>query len=234
MGAGSIASVSALIVPIFLLDVMLTIVPVVSGGGGWGPKQGLLSLDPELKFGEVTDARYDFQDIESPEEEQRQALGDVASSGDFIQFFMPGEATITEPTLPLRKDFDRRRMSNTIGCIPSSIDDVPIARRDETFYPFHLVKGHFGALSEHGLYLETDGVTIKSDPNVTKIDLPYSRFVQSSPKVRPPQRPKRTLGQKLRQLKYENAKEVQKKRVEGIEQHSPLKRLGKAMESFVE
>lgn len=160
-----------------------------------------MSLDPELRFGSNVDARYDFAMSLSAEDEQRQVLGNIASPGDFIQFLMPSELA---PAIPYQKGLDNlRKAENVVGCIPSSIDDVPVPNGSKLSADFEAVKSQFGALTEHGLYVEkkvaataamksavyledrslrvkTVGDDIVPDYFITKIDLPYTKISQRS------------------------------------------------------
>lgn len=73
----------------------------MSGGGGWGAKQGLLSLDPQLTYEDITSARFDFTP-KSIKEEQDSTLGNLARRGDHIQFFTINPNKLKEPELPTR------------------------------------------------------------------------------------------------------------------------------------
>ena len=167
----------------------------MSGGGGWGIKQGLLALDPEVEFSSAIDARYDFDQGLSAEDEQRQALGDIAKPGDFIRFYMAVNPPLHEDSLD-PSDEDSPTIvdegteadfvigaENVVGCIPSSIDDVPVQSEDKPSADFILYPSLFGALTEHGMYISRHDTpeskrTGERKTQLTKIDLPYSRFGQ--------------------------------------------------------
>jgi len=76
---------------------------VVSGGGGWGKKQGLLSLDPESNFAEAHGNPLTFDELlgsldsATPQEEipdfpafgeDISSLSQIAKPGDYVQFFV--------------------------------------------------------------------------------------------------------------------------------------------------
>ncbi|KAF4626155.1 hypothetical protein G7Y89_g12006 [Cudoniella acicularis] len=61
---------------------------VVSGGGGWGLKQGLLSLDPETSYSNIDDILPDSS--MSFQEQQSSALGNIAQSATFAGGFGEG------------------------------------------------------------------------------------------------------------------------------------------------
>lgn len=68
------------------LDVCKRLICSVSGGGGWGAKQGLLSLDPQITHGDIPSAGADYIS-DSMQESQNPTLGNLARPGDYIQFF---------------------------------------------------------------------------------------------------------------------------------------------------
>ena len=127
---------------------------VLSSGGGWGNKQGLIALDPDSNF-ERTEERVVYGDGEDPEAEQRRALGEVARPGDVVRFvpFLPHPLR----TRPRRdpKGILHVGTSVRIGSIPSQKHEQlqqstqqgsKFAKSD-----FFVDVGHFGALSETGL-----------------------------------------------------------------------------------
>ena len=152
---------------------------VLSGGGGWGIKQGLLSLDPQTTFSTVSEARFDFS-TGSLKDQRELALGNIAEVGAFIQFFVatPAVPAATLSTIPYR---DAWRRTTVIGTVPSTIDDQLLedtspSKRDNSVY----IPGHFGAVSESGIFLSTlpkEEAESSGDKDIiihTKIDLPYS------------------------------------------------------------
>lgn len=155
----------------------------VSGGGGWGAKQGLLSLDPQTTYNTVNEARFDFSDA-SLEEQQTSALGNIAQEGASIQFFVAGkhrengEGVAYDVAGILRKTL-------VLGGVPSTVDDVPKSNQENPDKKLYSLPAHFGCVSESGIYLQdkdlismsTDEIT-STEPNAiphqTKIDLPFS------------------------------------------------------------
>ncbi|THV52811.1 hypothetical protein BGAL_0067g00010 [Botrytis galanthina] len=73
---------------------------VVSGGGGWGAKQGLLSLDPQMTYEDVVSASFEYTD-QSMEKAQDSTLGNLARRGDHIQFFTINPSKLKEPESPM-------------------------------------------------------------------------------------------------------------------------------------
>lgn len=165
---------------------------VLSGGGGWGPKEGLLALDP--------DADYSSHGSEP--------LGDFGEKGFFPETVRVGDAvtffTISPRSLPeacdgpLRAGPLRQLEASThsfcVGSLPSRMDELVDSNwcSNESRLPheYLFIKGHFGMLSEHGM-----SVRIESqypDPSEycgtepwgtvvqTKLDTPYTLYYRSS------------------------------------------------------
>ncbi|KAI9819701.1 MAG: hypothetical protein M1832_003935 [Thelocarpon impressellum] len=180
---------------------------VLSGGGGWGQKKGLLSLDPESRYATEDDensAAFPSRDGTGPAE-HREALGEVARPGDIVQFFL-SPTSLSKP-LPdhtmsgagqgqtaaydgLDSEVWAQRV--VFGTIPSTIDTIPGEASTEAGNgqgrDCIVVKDQFGALSEQGLSQSTtEGVgaavrgrapTREQTPcSTTKVDVPFSRFV---------------------------------------------------------
>jgi hypothetical protein len=158
---------------------------IVSGGGGWGLKQGLLSLDPDTTLQRSADARYDFDSNDSGDNEHVRALGNIAKPGSWVQFLISHQLTP-------KNDIGNMEVNNatpdsayinylSFGCIPSTVDDMPhsssspsVPNDKKDFQPsVDGFDGHFGAMSEAGIFTRAidNGVATSS-----KIDVPYSNF----------------------------------------------------------
>lgn len=167
---------------------------VLSGGGGWGKKAGLLSLDPvpvgpparELPADEAMADDYDSVD------EFSTALKPVVEDGDFIQFFISAipaaEGADTAAFTHLKeaaKPTSGHAWNWEFGVIPSTVDSIPGGSWQHTGKPSEdmaVFRGTFGALSEGGLTLmharnvhEETGVA-KENINTTTVDVPFSRW----------------------------------------------------------
>ncbi|RDA83272.1 hypothetical protein CP532_0977 [Ophiocordyceps camponoti-leonardi (nom. inval.)] len=129
---------------------------ILSGGGGWGNKKGLLSLDPQ-------------QSHRGPDDEDEDDGGgkmlldtgtfEIAPPGSRIQFF----ATASESSKP-----DPSRPQIFVVGVSDRAEAVK-QKTDHVDGPgHHLSVGHFGALSNSGIFV--DGC-IKS-----KLDTPGSRL----------------------------------------------------------
>jgi hypothetical protein len=158
----------------------------VSGGGGWGAKQGLLSLDPQKTYNTFNEARFDFSDA-SLEEQQTSALGNIAQEGASIQFFVAGKHRENGEAIPygVYDVAGITRKTVVLGAVPSTVDDVPKSNQEARGKKLYSLPGHFGCVSESGIYFEdkdlismsTDEITSTEQnaiPHQTKIDLPFS------------------------------------------------------------
>ncbi|KAM3089116.1 hypothetical protein ACMFMG_000733 [Clarireedia jacksonii] len=180
---------------------------VLSGGGGWGLKQGLLSLDPQVNYENIEEARFNMSPGASKQEMQDTALGDLARAGDWIQFFTVSPSKVKhsyEGPEPLdlhywQDSITKERLSTpdtaeaagwmestVFGAVPSTIDKMPgndDGIRSEGGVVFQ--QGHFGAVTESGLFLRSEqrlrkeywkhiSITSEFHSYDTKIDIPHS------------------------------------------------------------
>ena len=157
---------------------------VLSGGGGWGKKAGLLSLDPDTSYS-TRELRkdegweVDFDETPDTQEEQKlKALGGVVRTGDSVTFLLLAP-TLAPTTSAERLDIragDQNVASSasiTFGVLPSSIDTVPSQHFSPVDSSPRIVhrRHAFGALSEGGMALTIkDGLGQVS--NQTKVDVP--------------------------------------------------------------
>ena len=130
---------------------------VLSGGGGWGSKQGLISLDPESGFAASHEENV-FSDGQDLESEQQRALGQVARPGDVIQFlaFLLGKSPFSTKFSTQMKTLDHP--STTLGSTRSREYETVEQIKEKDTNPAHtgykIVHGHFGAISETGISLQ--------------------------------------------------------------------------------
>lgn len=162
----------------------------MSGGGGWGPKQGLLSLDPENTLADAIDARYDFDMVEPSDSAKIHALGNIAKPGSWVQFVTlsvmsdrGGEVGDSSKT-----DSEGVALSDLVlGSIPSSIDELPLDMASSTGELYadppviETLLGRFGAQSEKGVYVRYIPENSKPTPQrevqiMTKIDVPFAHI----------------------------------------------------------
>jgi hypothetical protein len=166
---------------------------VLSGGGGWGEKQGLLALDPEVTYEEKEDGLSRLG--ASERDEQQTALGEIAKPGDFVQFF------IHEPNLQLLPSQGISRFPHctiAFGSIPSSMDAIPdtlLSQPVERRRKLEVIEDQFGALSEQGIGHQLVDYAISESGEYepqsplsgpvaqTKVDVPFSMFYYHYRKV---------------------------------------------------
>ncbi|KAL8994834.1 MAG: hypothetical protein Q9169_005310 [Polycauliona sp. 2 TL-2023] len=154
---------------------------VLSGGGGWGNRQGLLALDPEADFDlapELTMAQ-DFENG-SPEVGEGNNSSQIVNPGDIVEFFV---CKTFEPSSTRSRKATGSWTINCPPCVvfgttPSTIDAMPGSSNtpqgarsspDCLFIP-----RHFGMLSEQGVSLTTR--TMDGRVRSTKIDVPHALF----------------------------------------------------------
>ncbi|KAF2162229.1 hypothetical protein M409DRAFT_58347 [Zasmidium cellare ATCC 36951] len=162
---------------------------VLSGGGGWGKKAGLISLDPDTMYS-TRDLRadsgwtFDFDGDgagDSFSEQQQQALGDIVREGDGVMLFLAPEH-LKHGIAPQREDFGPDHRSITFGVLPSSIDEIHNGSVNDSAAGIEESARHhpntFGLLSEGGmaLTLTRDGETV----NQTRLSVPFQQLVVSN------------------------------------------------------
>ncbi|KAI9813438.1 MAG: hypothetical protein M1827_004113 [Pycnora praestabilis] len=152
---------------------------VLSGGGGWGKRQGLLSLDPDTSF-TARNASSSSLSIsgDSPDLELESVLGDVVKPGDVIQFFTyrpqepyglrPGKTAAFATGEVYNHVFEQlfstvpvsqlsRVRSIEFGTIPTTMDSIPgvasPVSKELKGQKLATIANHFGALSEQGIGL---------------------------------------------------------------------------------
>jgi hypothetical protein len=160
----------------------------VSGGGGWGIKQGLLSLDPQTTPSITDEPRFD-NSTQSIEQQQATALGDLASPGSFIQFYTADSVSMPSTSSTSSSTVNDWNLSVVIGTVPSTIDDVPDTSAKKSKIDggkdMEWLCNHLGVVSESGIYLESRPLPINPKTNseklhcpvVTKIDMPFSSVI---------------------------------------------------------
>lgn len=164
------------------------LVKILSGGGGWGKKAGLLSLDPDSEYMTRdirTDRGWDFgfgtsdrRTDASIEEEMGEALGHTAKEGDSIMFFLAPRLTATE-TWPGNLRI-AKVSAVELGTIASSVNATTESEQDRSPDGKQAEIVHcrncFGMLSEGGMALTVveDGNKV----NQTKLDVPMLRCLR--------------------------------------------------------
>ncbi|KAI0889128.1 uncharacterized protein GGS22DRAFT_67611 [Annulohypoxylon maeteangense] len=157
---------------------------ILSGGGGWGLKQGLLSLDPETKFSLPDQDDQDdietfikaFEDIDNPNPSQG-----IVTPGSYLMFCI--EPHWTEKELGA---LQHMTPLTALG-VASSSDQEPDSANISN--GIEIIDNHFGVVSKTGLFLKTtaspyemsdsDASESTEQPQVftTKVDSPRAFFV---------------------------------------------------------
>ncbi|KAF2967214.1 hypothetical protein GQX73_g6379 [Xylaria multiplex] len=156
--------------------------PGVSGGGGWGLKQGLLSIDPETSFSlpDQDDGMEMF--IRSfTERESGEPASGLAAPGSFLLFCVEPQGMDIE-----RPSSQQHLLTKawSFGVAPD-LDHMPRHVSD----PDHIevIGGHFGISSETGLFLRAipefveisnndGGEGISEGSFTTKVNVPGAYF----------------------------------------------------------
>lgn len=176
-----------------------TLCSVVSGGGGWGPTLGLLSLDPQLTHDTADQEPFvdPFANPFASEDDQPSFMvGGVVKPNSYIQFFLSADEKrfkINEPLPTERKLTPGGVYSFTaVGAVPSDtrkfraptkawVANKTIEGKNLT----HARPGHFGAVSESGIFLRSAEVkdgkmageeSVEQTPILSKVNAPFSYF----------------------------------------------------------
>lgn len=151
---------------------------VLSGGGGWGNRQGLLALDPEVDIDvspELTMAQG--FDNGSPEAGGN-ASSQIVNTGDIVEFFARYPVEPSSAAHPKANNSFILSCSPCLvfGTTPSTVDVMPephsTTQCAQSSSDCIFVRGHFGMLSEQGVSLTT--VSIDGELSQTKIDAPHA------------------------------------------------------------
>lgn len=169
---------------------------VLSGGGGWGIKEGLLALDPDCDY---NCPEHEMQ-MGSGEDQIKDSAGaqvcrNLVKPGDLVSFLAPTPlndrpSNLMEP----RENLDSWKVkvltTAIFGTLPSAMDSMPNSdsASGQPNMPFDhlLATNHFGMLSEHGMSIKIHNYGFEDSGNCgaekvgvvvqTKLDAPYTRF----------------------------------------------------------
>ncbi|KND95382.1 hypothetical protein TOPH_00377 [Tolypocladium ophioglossoides CBS 100239] len=130
---------------------------ILSGGGGWGPKKGLLSIDPQRTHFTLS------EEEEMARFMQTMNNSGFAPTGSQIQFFIPAQAPPEDTSCST---------SGIVFGVPFGTETAGGTGVPEKGY---LVSGHFGALASQGVFVSgpTDPETGVTDES--KLSVPNSR-----------------------------------------------------------
>ncbi|KAL9045046.1 MAG: hypothetical protein Q9214_001864, partial [Letrouitia sp. 1 TL-2023] len=166
---------------------------VLSGGGGWGMKQGLLALDPDSGFLPQEQLPLEYQNDHDTRTEMVQNIENIVRPGDAVRFWVHREAEEVKPTDHSSIDASidiQKPQSITLGTVP--LPAVEGSNRD-TRGPHKTnskrcvtIRNHFGMLSENGMSMK---ISKSTDPSYltedlicsTKLDAPNTRLSFDQP-----------------------------------------------------
>ena len=161
---------------------------VISGGGGWGAKKGLLALDPEIEYRKYHGESKSIFDFDNNIDfAQQSAFRDVARPGDVVTFYVYDRVNGSRsraqqnPSPNLRES--TTKTSITFETIPSELETRSALKvSDVGIYPWY-VENHFGMASESmvlTIYRDDEGCASQRHSAQghtivrTKIDVPYT------------------------------------------------------------
>ncbi|KAL6166688.1 hypothetical protein ACJQWK_08030 [Exserohilum turcicum] len=162
---------------------------VLSGGGGWGKKAGLLSLDPVPVYGPPESIGSDAAAVSDDPSDFESTLTPVVRDGDSIQFFILPKAMLDHEARQFDNYTSVTRLTRKgklwgweLGTVPSTMDSIPgkswqhqTARKTA----YTLFNSSFGALTEGAMTLTRRSWTRQggiSSVHTTMLDVPFSRF----------------------------------------------------------
>ncbi|KAI0537986.1 hypothetical protein GGR58DRAFT_469621 [Xylaria digitata] len=155
---------------------------ILSGGGGWGLKQGLLSIDPETSFSlPDQDDEMEMFIRSFKERESGERTSGLAAPGSFLLFCVEPQVTDIE-RLSSQQHAPTKAWS--FGVAPN-LDHMP--RHVSNPDLVEIIGGHFGISSETGLFLRATpefvgisgsngGEGISEGSFTTKVDVPGAYF----------------------------------------------------------
>ena len=144
---------------------------VLSGGGGWGEKQGLLALDPDSGFGEDQESsELSFDANMDDESRVLQGLNDIVKPGDTVEFFVneysPYRESVPRPIPDQLATRTESVLSMIFGSLPSSMDAMHISLTGKSNKSLEtnctVINNHFGMLSEQGMSLRVSDFPVRS------------------------------------------------------------------------
>ncbi|KAJ4422158.1 hypothetical protein N0V82_003242 [Gnomoniopsis sp. IMI 355080] len=143
---------------------------ILSGGGEWGAKASLLSLDPQTIYGEESE-EDELDRFQRSFHGEGTAEGAITRPGDFVQFFVEGTPVMRGGPMALTDAAGYPLRSFGVGEFRKETNG-PKSDGHSLQKSRHLVQlapFHFGAFSAEGLYLTSTGSV---NSTKTKINTP--------------------------------------------------------------
>jgi hypothetical protein len=169
---------------------------VLSGGGGWGKKAGLLSLDPVPTNQAAQSSKdNDFLGMVSDPEDFESTLTPVVRDGDSIQFFISPKSELEQKAENSGDHTMMRGYINAaanrpcdweLGTVPSTMDSIRGQFWQHRPAESVIITKNlgFGALTEGPMTLTQHSLVDESKVKsvTTTVDVPFSRFwVRANP-----------------------------------------------------
>lgn len=128
----------------------------MSGGGGWGDKQGLLALDPETRF-PTHDNEEDMERFIRSFTGREPAGTGVVTPGTWVQFMVERASRDITWRYESRRPYQEKRefMSQTMTVGLGVKDEMAKSPPPKTIRLSH---DYFGVLTSQGLYIESKSV----------------------------------------------------------------------------
>ncbi|KAI1077175.1 hypothetical protein F5B20DRAFT_553420 [Whalleya microplaca] len=145
---------------------------ILSGGGGWGAKQGLLSLDPETIYKYPDEESLDMFIRSFNEPDNSEISESLITPGSYVIFCIEPHWT--------SKDVEASQMLGPVTAI--GVDPNKEIELYSNSVPgvVEIVDGHFGAFSTAGLFLkaqESASIITTPQPFTTKVDASRACFL---------------------------------------------------------
>lgn len=172
---------------------------VLSGGGGWGIKEGLLALDPDCDYSPPENKiQTGLGEDQTKDLAGAQICRDIVKPGDQVTFLTPIPLVESNHLGTPREHWGswnvRSPSAAVFGTLPSRMDSMPnsdsASSQPNLPYDYLLVRNHFGMLSEHGMSVKVHNNGFDDSGNYgaeqlgvvvrTKLDAPYSIFSAST------------------------------------------------------
>ncbi|KAI3401612.1 hypothetical protein diail_10213 [Diaporthe ilicicola] len=154
----------------------------VGGGGEWGAKARLLSLDPKTSHAPQSEADELDKFMRSFNGE-KDAKDAIAQPGDFVQFFVERDARQMPPSKLNHHKTTHVYPPVMFGCGDMHMRDIDLPdrmvaqRRIDRGHSEQLCFDHFGAHSAEGIYVSYN----RRGPN-TKMDVPGASVISTRAK----------------------------------------------------
>ncbi|KAI0010987.1 hypothetical protein F4779DRAFT_616055 [Xylariaceae sp. FL0662B] len=142
---------------------------ILSGGGGWGLKQGLLSLDPETNYSAPGQDDVEMFIRSFQERNSTNPSEGLVTPGSYLMFCIEPHWT--------KKDVESSQLLSPTTAIGVAPNNEEVLSSRSVTDDIEIVDGHFGGFSTAGLFLKaitdsTTGISGTTQSFMTKVDTP--------------------------------------------------------------